>query len=104
GAARGRGGMSGGGGSAGIGRGGVRGCRSNREGPDGGVVAAQGRGPVMSGKVKILPAPPRRQCQTRVGEIPQPKRANDGGAEDSAVTPAPPSPQRRLRASALKRG
>jgi hypothetical protein len=54
---------------------------------------------VMSGQVKILPAPPRRQCQTRVGKIPQPKkgkakhveRANDGGAEDSAATPAPPS-------------
>jgi hypothetical protein len=56
---------------------------------------------VMSGQVKMLPAPPRRQCQTRVGKIPQPKkgkakhvkRANDGGAEDSAATPAPPSPQ-----------
>jgi len=28
---------------------------------------------VMSGQVKMLPAPPRRQCQTRVGKIPQPK-------------------------------
>src|SRR5262245_22593986 len=45
---------------------------------------------VMSGQVKMLPVPPRRQCRTRVGKIPQPKkgkakhveRANDGGAED----------------------
>jgi hypothetical protein len=29
---------------------------------------------VMSGQVKMLPAPPRRQCRTRVGKIPQPKR------------------------------
>ena len=67
---------------------------------------------VMSGQVKMLPAPPRRQCQTRVGKIPQPKREKPSTSSAPMMVarkiPQPPlrrlSPSRRLRASALKRG
>src|SRR5215831_11334318 len=66
----------------------------------------------MSGQVKMLPAPPRRQCRTRVGKIPQPKREKPSTSSVPKMVarkiPQPPlrrlPPSRRLRPSALKRG
>jgi len=56
---------------------------------------------VMSGQVKMLPAPastpmPNRRWENspaEKGKAKHVKRANDGGAEDSAATPGPSSPQ-----------
>jgi hypothetical protein len=67
---------------------------------------------VMSGQVKMLPAPPRRQCRTRVGKIPRPKREKPSTSSPPKMVarkiPQPPlrrlPPSRRLRPSALKRG